>query len=271
MKKTIAIVLVAVLALGLLAGCGKKADDKTITVAASPTPHAEILKVAGEVLAKEGYTLKVTEYSDYVQPNNVVEDGELDANYFQHVPYLESFNEENGTHLVSVAMIHYEPFAIYAGTKDSLDALTDGDQIAVPNDTTNRARALLLLQDKGLLTLKDGVGLDCTVLDIVENPLNLKIVEMEAAQISNVRDSVALVVLNGNFAGQAGLHAGTDGVAVEDSKSVAAVTYANVLVVKEGNENLPKIQALKKALLSDEVRDFINNNTEYAGGVVPLF
>lgn len=271
MKKIIAIVLVAVLALGVLTACGKKADDKTITVAASPTPHAEMLKVAADVLAKDGYTLKITEYSDYVQPNNVVEDGEMDANFFQHVPYLDSFNQENGTHLVSVCQVHYEPFAVYAGTKDSLEALADGDQIAVPNDTTNRARALLLLQDNGLLKLKDGVGLDCTVLDIVENPLNLKIVEMEAAQISSVRDSVALVVLNGNYAGQAGLHAGPDGVAVENSESVAADTYANVLVVKEGNENQPKIQALKKALMSDEVRDFVNNNTEYAGGVIPLF
>ena len=270
MKKTIAFVLSLVLCLGLLAGCGA-ADkaDKTITIAASPTPHAEILKVAAEVLAKEGWTLEIKEYTDYVQPNNVVEDGEIDANYFQHVPYLNDFNANNGTHLVSVAMVHYEPFGIYAGTKNAIADLVEGDKIAIPNDGSNRARALLLLEAQGLIKLRDGVGMDATDLDIVENPLNLDIVQMEAAQIANVRDSVALAVINGNYALQAGLNAGTDALAVEDSESISAITYANILVVKEGNENAEKIQALVKAVLSQEVKDYITET--YSGAVVPIF
>ena len=170
MKKTLAIVLALVLCLGALTACGSKKDsgDKTITVAASPTPHAEILKVAGDVLAKDGWELKVTEYADYVVPNNVVEDGECDANYFQHQPYLDTFNAENGTHLVSVAAIHYEPFGIYAGTKSAIADLADGDKIAIPNDGSNRARALLLLEANGIITLKEGVGMEATALDIVD-------------------------------------------------------------------------------------------------------
>ena len=268
MKKTIAIILTLILALSL-AACGGKADDKTITVAASPTPHAEILKVAAEVLAKDGWTLEIKEYTDYVQPNNVVEDGEIDANYFQHVPYLDTFNADNGTHLVSVAMIHYEPFGIYAGTKSAIADLAEGDKIAIPNDGSNRARALLLLEAEGIIKLKEGVGMDATDLDIVENPLNLDIVQMEAAQIANIRDSVALAVINGNYALQAGLNAGTDALAVEDAASISATTYANVLVVKEGNEQSEKIQALVKALMSQEVKDYINNT--YSGAVVPIF
>ena len=268
MKKTIAIILTLALVL-TLAACGNKADDKTITIAASPTPHAEILKVAAEVLAKDGWTLEIKEYTDYVQPNNVVEDGEIDANYFQHVPYLDTFNADNGTHLVSVAMVHYEPFGIYAGTKSAIADLAEGDKIAIPNDGSNRARALLLLEAEGIIKLKDGIGMDATDLDIVENPLNLDIVQMEAAQIANVRDSVALAVINGNYALQAGLNAGTDALAVEDAESISATTYANVLVVKEGNENSEKIQALIKAVLSQEVKDYINNT--YSGAVVPIF
>ncbi len=270
MKKTIAIVLSLILCLGLLAGCGSKAaEDKTITVAASPTPHAEILAVAKEVLAKEGWELKITEYADYVVPNNVVEDGEMDANYFQHTPYLDTFNAENGTHLVTVAAVHYEPFGIYAGTKSAIADLAEGDKIAVPNDGSNRARGLLLLEAQGLITLKEGVGMEATVLDIVENPMNLEIVEMEAAQIANVRDSVALAVINGNYALQAGLNAGTDALAVEDAASISATTYANILVVKEGNEETEKTKALKAALLSEEVKNFINET--YSGAVVPIF
>ena len=270
MKKTIAIVLSLILCLGLLAGCGSSsASDKTITVAASPTPHAEILAVAKEVLAKDGWTLEITEYSDYVVPNNVVEDGEIDANYFQHVPYLNTFNAENGTHLVSVAMIHYEPFGIYAGQKSAIADLADGDKIAIPNDGSNRARGLLLLEQEGIIEIDDAVGMEATVLDITANPLNLEIVEMEAAQIAGVRDSVALAVINGNYALQAGLNAGVDALAVEDAESISATTYANILVVKEGNENNEKIQALKNALLSEEVKNFINET--YSGAVVPIF
>ena len=267
MKKTIAIVLTLVLCLSL-AAFGKK-DNKVITVAASPTPHAEILKVAAQVLEEEGWKLEITEYNDYVVPNNVVEDEEIDANYFQHQPYLDTFNEENGTHLVSVAMIHYEPFGIYAGTKDSIDELQKGDKIAIPNDGSNRARGLLLLEAQGIITLKEGVGMEATVLDITEKSVDVDIVEMEAAQIAGVRDSVALAVINGNYALLAGLNAGTDAIAVEDAESVAAQTYANILVVKEGNEETEKTLALKDALLSDAVRDFINET--YEGAVVPIF
>ena len=267
MKKVFAIVLCLALILSLGA-CAKK-EDKTITVAASPIPHAEILKVAGDVLAKDGWTLKVTEYPDYVVPNTVVEDGEMDANYFQHQPYLDTFNAENKTHLVSVAQIHYEPFGIYAGTKDSIDSLKKGDKIAIPNDGSNRARALLLLEAQGIIKLAEGVGVQATVLDITEKTVDVEIVEMEAAQIAGVRDSVALVVLNGNYALLAGLNAGTDAIAVEDAESISAQTYANILVVKEGNEKTAKTEALKKALLSSEVKDYINSS--YKGAVVPIF
>ena len=269
MKKTIAIILTLVLALSLVACGGNKTEDKVITVAASPTPHAEILKVAAEVLAKDGWTLEIKEYTDYVQPNNVVEDGEIDANYFQHIPYLNQFNTDNGTHLVSVAMVHYEPFGIYAGTKSAIADLVEGDKIAIPNDGSNRARALMLLEAQGLIKLKEGVGMQATDLDIVENPLNLDIVQMEAAQIANVRDSVALAVINGNYALQAGLNAGVDALAVEDSESISAITYANIIVVKEGNEMSAKTQALVKAIQSQEVKDYINET--YSGAVVPIF
>ena len=269
MKKIIAIALCLVLALSLFAGCAPKTDDKTIVIAASPTPHAEILEIAKEELAKAGYTLEIKKFNDYVVPNTATEDGEVDANYFQHQPYLTTFNAEQGTHLVSVASIHYEPFGIYAGTKSAIADLANGDKIAIPNDGSNRARALLLLEQEGIIALKEGVGMEATVLDIAENALNLDIVEMEAAQIAGVRDSVALAVINGNYALQAGLNAGVDALAVEDAESISATTYANILVVKEGNENAEKIQALKKALLSEEVKNFINET--YSGAVVPIF
>ena len=269
MKKIIAIALVLVMALSLAACGSSAASDKTITVAASSTPHAEILAVAKEVLAADGWTLEVVEYADYVVPNTVVDDGEMDANYFQHQPYLDTFNAENGTHLVTVAAIHYEPFGIYAGTKSAIADLAAGDKIAVPNDGSNRARALLLLEAQGLIKLTEGVGMEATVLDIAENALGLEIYEMEAAQIAGVLDSVAMGVINGNYALAAGLNAGTDALATEDAASISATTYANILVVKEGNENNAKIEALKKALLSQEVKDFINNT--YSGAVVPIF
>ena len=269
MKKTIAIILTLALVLSLAACGGGKKDEKVITVAASPTPHAEILKVAAEILEKDGWTLEIKEYTDFVQPNNVVEDGEIDANYFQHVPYLELFNVDNGTHLVSVAMIHYEPFGIYAGTKSQLSELAPGDKIAIPNDGSNRARALFLLEAQGIIKLREGAGMDATDLDIETYFIAVEIVQMEAAQIANVRDSVALAVINGNYALQAGLNAGTDALAVEDAASISATTYANVLVVKEGNEDSEKIQALVKALQSQEVKDYINET--YSGAVVPIF
>ena len=279
-KRIVSTVLAALLAGSILAGCGAKtetaapaaasaAEEKgTITVAASPTPHAEILAKVAEVLAADGWTLEVTEFEDYVQPNLVVDSGELDANYFQHIPYLENFNEENKTALVNAGGIHYEPFGIYPGTTDALDALEDGDTIAVPNDTTNEARALLLLQDNGLITLKEGAGLTATVLDIEENPKNLQIQELEAAQVSRVKDEVALIVLNGNYALEAGFSVGKDSIAHEESDSEAAKTYVNVIAVKEGNENSDKIQALVNALKSDEIKTFINDT--YDGAVIPF-
>lgn len=240
----------------------------TLKVAASPTPHAEILNVAKEILAEQGIDLEVVEFSDYVQPNLVTESGEVDANYFQHTPYLDSFNEENGTHLVSVGAVHYEPFGIYPGTKSSLDDIAEGDTIAVPNDTTNEARALLLLQDNGILKLKDGAGLTATVLDIEENPYNVEILELEAAQVPRVKDEVAYVVLNGNYALDAGFSVAKDSLAYEKSDSDAAKTYVNVIAVKEGNENSEKILALVGALKSDAIRQYINDT--YDGAVVPF-
>ena len=240
----------------------------TLKVAASATPHAEILEQAAPILAEQGWTLEVTVFDDYVQPNLVVESGDFDANYFQHIPYLESFNEEQGTHLVNAGGIHYEPFGIYPGTKSDLSELAEGDVIAIPNDTTNEARALLLLQDNGILTLKDGVGLEATVRDIVDNPKNIEFTELEAAQVARVVDEVAFVVLNGNYALEAGYSVAKDAVAYELSDSEAAKTYVNVIAVKEGNENNEGIKALVDVLKSDEIKEFINNT--YDGGVIPF-
>ena len=247
---------------------GQAEEKGTIKIAASPIPHAEILEEAGKILAAEGWKLEVVVFEDYVQPNLVVESGDLDANYFQHIPYLESFNEENKTHLVNAGGIHYEPFGIYAGTRASLEELQEGDAIAIPNDTTNEARALLLLQDNGVIKLKEGAGLTATVLDIESNPLNLDIVELEAAQVSRVRQEVAAVVLNGNYALEAGLTAGRDAITYEASDSEAAKTYVNIVAVKEGNENNEGIQALVKVLKSDEIKQFIND--KYDGAVIPF-
>ena len=240
----------------------------TIKVAASATPHAEILEQAKPLLAEQGYDLEVTVFDDYVQPNLVVESGDFDANYFQHIPYLDSFNEEKGTHLVNAGGIHYEPFGIYPGTKKSLDELAEGDSIAVPNDTTNEARALLLLQDNGIIKLKDGAGLTATKTDIVENPKNVEIVELEAAQVARVVDETAYVVLNGNYALEAGYSVGKDALAYETSDSEAAKTYVNVIAVKEGNENTDAIKALVDTLKSDDIKNYINET--YDGAVIPF-
>ncbi len=269
MKKLISLVLCLTLVLLAFTACGaKKTDDKTIVVGASVTPHAEILNVIKDELAAEGYTLEVKEYNDYVLPNTATESGELDANYFQHQPYLTDFNAENGTHLVSVASIHYEPFGLYAGKTASLADLADGATVAIPNDGTNEARALYLLEAQGLITLKEDVGFTATVLDIAENPKNLDIKELEAAQLVRALADVDVAVINGNYAIEGGLKV-ADALAVEDAASDSAQTYANILVVKEGNESLPKIQVLAKALQSDTVRTFIEDT--YAGAVVPIF
>lgn len=294
-QKLGALALTGVLSVSLLAACGGAADTSTesdaqeetaeaestqaaeeegdapeavtLKIAASPTPHAEILEYAASALAEEGITLEVDEFEDYVQPNNVVDDGTYDANYFQHTPYLDSFNEENGTDVVSAGKIHYEPFAIYPGTKSSLDDIADGDSIAVPNDTTNEARALLLLQDNGLITLNDGVGLEATVNDIADNPHNLKIEELEAAQVSRAAQDVAFLAVNGNYAQEAGWTVADNAIAVEKSDSEAASTYANIIAVKNGNENNESIQKLVEVLRSDDVQAWIEQ--EYNGGVVP--
>ena len=247
---------------------GQAEEKGTIKVAASPTPHAEILEEAGKILAEQGWKLEVVTFEDYVQPNLVVESGDLDANYFQHIPYLESFNEENKTHLVNAGGIHYEPFGIYPGTRNTLDELQEGDSIAIPNDTTNEARALLLLQDNGVITLKEGAGLTATVLDIESNPLNLNIVELEAAQVSRIREEVAFVVLNGNYALEAGLSVANDAIAFEASYSEAAKTYVNIIAVKEGNEEQEGIKALVNVLKSDEIKQFILD--QYDGAVIPF-
>ncbi len=277
MKKKLYLLLALVLAVASLTACGssdkkddgKKAESKgTIKVAASATPHAEILEEAKKILKDKGWDLQIQVFDDYVQPNNVVESGDFDANYFQHIPYLEQFNKEKGTHLVNAGGIHYEPFGIYPGTKKKLDELAEGDTIAVPNDTTNEARALLLLEANGIIKLKDGAGLTATVKDIAENPKNVKIQELEAAQVPRVKNEVAFVVLNGNYALQAGFSVSKDSIAYEKSDSEAAKTYVNVIAVKKGNENKPGIKALVEVLKSDEIKKFIND--KYDGAVVPF-
>ncbi len=287
-KKIATSILAGALLCGILAGCGNSgapassaakssaagsaassaAAPKTITIAATPTPHAEILKTAKEILAKDGITLEIKEFTDYVQPNNVVDAGEIDCNYFQHQPYLDDFNAKNKTKLKSIAAIHYEPLGIYAGKTKALADLKDGATIAVPNDSTNEARALLLLEANGIIKLKDGAGVSATVQDIAENKKNVKIMEFAAEQVSRHMDEVDLVVLNGNYALNAGLNASKDALTIEAADSEAAKTYANVIVVKEGNENNEAVQALCKVLKGEEVKKYINDT--YKGAVVPM-
>ncbi len=266
-KRRLTGILAGVLALGVLTGCGNS-DGGSIKIAASATPHAEILEEAKQLLAEDGWDLEITVFDDYILPNEVVESGEFDANYFQHIPYLESFNKEHGTHLVNAGGIHYEPFGIYPGTKTDLSELAEGDTIAVPNDTTNEARALLLLQDNGILKLKDGAGLEATVNDIAENPKNITIEELAAEQVARVAEEVAFVVLNGNYALEAGYSVANDAVAYETSDSEAAKTYVNVIAVKEGNEENEGIKALVDVLKSDEIKKYINDT--YDGAVIPF-
>ena len=242
-------------------------ETTKLTVAASPTPHAEILNAAKEMLAEEGIELEVVEYTDYVQPNLVTDQGDVDANYFQHVTYLENFNEEQGTSLVSAGSIHYEPLGIYAGLSNDLSNIPDGAQIAVPNDTTNEARALLLLEANGVLTLKEGAGLTATKMDIEENPHNVEIIELEAAQVSRVASEVDFMVLNGNYALLGGFKV-SDALAQEASDSEVAQRYANVIAVREGDETREDIQKLVEVLKSDEIRQYITDTFE--GAVVPL-
>lgn len=239
-----------------------------IIVGATPAPHAEILNAAKEILKEKGYDLVVKEYTDYVQPNVALDSGDLDSNYFQHKPYLDQFNEEKGTSIVSAAAIHYEPFGIYAGKTDSLDNLADGAEIAVPNDVSNEARALLLLADNGLIELKEGVGLEATKNDIVTNEKNFKIIEIEAAQLPRSLGDVDVAVINGNYAIEAGLKV-SDALAVEDAASEAATLYSNIVAVRSGEETSEKTKALVEALTSDTVKKFIEDT--YDGAVVPSF
>lgn len=284
--KKAAAVAASALVVGALAGCSSTAadsnasatdagadatataEDTVIKVGASPTPHAEILNSVADKLAEQGYTLEVVEYNDYVLPNTALQDGELDANYFQHITYLNDFNEENGTDLSAAADVHFEPFGLYSEKLDSIADVADGAVVAVPNDTTNEARALLLLEQEGLIKLKDGAGISATVLDIEENPKNLQIQEVEAAQVPRTLSEVDLAAINGNYALNAGLNV-ADALATESSQGDAAQAYVNVIAVKTGNENAPKIKALVEAVCSPEVQQFIEEN--YQGAVVPLF
>ena len=279
MKKLLSILLCAALVLGL-AACGTPAAGPTdapsaelekLVVGASSTPHAEILEAVRGELEALGYELEVTIFDDYVLPNLALADSEIDANYFQHEPYLLNFNAENGTDLVSAVAVHYEPMGIYGGQKASLDEIAEGDIIAVPNDGTNEARALLLLEAEGLITLKEGIDAStetATILDIAENPLNLEIIEMSAQNIPHSLPDVAFGVINGNYALQAGL-TGNDALASESAESDAAQTYANILAVRAGEEGTEKTQALITALTSETCREYIE--ATYDGAVVPIF
>lgn len=298
MKKTFGILLATVLAAASVTACGGSepaqttaaasagteagkeetaeagtagqapAELKELVVGASPAPHAEILEAAKGAMEAKGYKLVIKEYTDYVQPNLALDHGDLDANYFQHFPYLEQFCAENGTKLVSAASIHYEPFGIYAGKTASLDAVADKAKVAVPNDATNEARALLLLEAQGLIKLKEGAGLNATKTDVVENPKNLEILEVEAAQIPRSLQDVDIAVINGNYAIDAGLKV-SDALAIEDAASIAATTYGNVVAVQEGHDKDEAVLALVEVLTSDEIKGFIEDT--YAGAVVPLF
>ena len=266
MKRILLFALTAILILSLFAGC-QSADDKKIVVGASPTPHAKILEAAKEILAEKGYELEIKEFTDYVQPNLTLDSGDLDANYFQHRPYLDDFNKKHKTKLVSIAAIHYEPFGIYPGKTKSLADLSDGAQIAVPNDTTNEARALLLLEAQGLIKVDPDAGLDATAKDITENPKNIKIMELEAAQLARSLPDVDMAVINGNYALQADLNAAEDALALEEENSPME-TFANIIAVREGEEDSEKLKALVEALKSDKVKDYMEK--EFKGAVVPV-
>jgi len=284
MKKLLSLLLVLSLTLLAAAGCGggdqkaannndnKDGQDAELTpivVGASPTPHAEILTALKDTLAEQGYDLQVEEYSDYIIPNTALENGEIDANYFQHITYLNDFNEENGTHLVSIADVHYEPMALYPGKVATLDELPDGATIGIPADPTNEARALLLLEAAGLITVNPDAGIKATRFDVTDNPKNLQFSEMEAAQLPRVLGDVDMAVINGNYALQANLSAATDAVIAEGDDSLAATLYVNVLAVKEGTEEDPKLQALADALRSETAKTFIEE--QYNGNVQTVF
>lgn len=256
--------LLALLALALTVSIAEAATK--LKVGASPTPHAEILAEAAKVLAPQGIELDIIEYSDYVQPNVALDAKDLDANYFQHKPYLDDFVAQKGVKLGSMGPVHYEPFGIYAGRSKDLANLPKGAIIAVPNDATNEGRALLLMQDKGLIKLKPDAGLTATVQDIVENPLGLKIEEIEAPQLVRALPDVDAAVINGNYAILGGLKV-ADALAVEAADSMAAATYANVLAIREADQERAELKALYDALTSAETAKFMQD--KYAGAVLP--
>ncbi|MGE4585398.1 MAG: MetQ/NlpA family ABC transporter substrate-binding protein [Sphaerochaeta sp.] len=265
MKKILSIALILLLATTLFAaGTKEESTSKTIVVGATPEPHAAFLNLVVDDLAKQGYTLKVQEFTDYVTPNEALESGELDANFFQHIPYLESFNKEKGYHLVSAGGIHVEPFALYSKKYKAIADLPNGATIAIPNDPTNEGRALLLLQSAGLLKLGDDAGLEATPLDVVQNPKNLKFREIEAASLPRVLQDVDAAIINGNYAIPAGLIATRDGLIVEGADS----PYVNVVAVKEGRQNDPAIVALVKALHGQKIKDYVAEH--YTNGEVVL-
>ena len=263
MKKVLALVL----ALALVAVLGTASAATQLVIGASSTPHAEILEAAKPLLEEKGIELEIVIFDDYVQPNLQLESGDLDANYFQHIPYLNDFNAQNGTHLVSAGAVHYEPMGIYGGKSTDLANIPDGATIAVPNDTTNEARALLLLQDNGIITLKDGAGLKATKQDIVENPHNVELLEVEAAQIPRSVDSVDLACINGKYAIEDGFKP-SDALVQEDPNSEAAQTYGNIVAVAEKDKDADWAKKLVEVLQSKKVADFINE--KYEGGVIPL-
>ena len=267
MKKILAIALVALLTIvSVFAQATSETQSSTtkIVVGATPEPHAALLSLVVDDLSAQGITLEVKEFTDYVTPNDAVEYGEIDANYFQHIPYLESFNTEHGYHLVNAGGIHVEPIALYSSKYSSLSDIPNGAVIAIPNDPTNEGRALLLLQSAGLIKLKDNAGLEAIPLDIVENPKNLKFSEIEAATLPRILSDVDAAVINGNYAIPAGLVATRDGLFVEGADS----PYVNVIAVKAGNENNPAVKALVEALKSDEVKAYVAEH--YKNGEVVL-
>lgn len=281
-KKTIALLFAATLTLGALTGCGAKSDktdaagetteaagaeETTITVGANLTPHAEILKQAQPILEKEGIHLVVKEIEDSVTPNTALAEGSIDANYFQHQPYLDDFNAENGTDIVSIGAIHYEPFGIYAGKTTDLDSLPDGAVVAVPNNVTNEARALLLLEQEGIITLKDGADIKATVNDIEDNPKNITFKEVDPAQLVRTLEDVDIAVINGNYAIEGGLHV-KDALAVEANDGIAAQTYGNIIAVQAKDKDNEALKRLVEVLQSDEIKEYINET--YDGAVVPL-
>ena len=267
MKKILAIALIALFTIASVfaqAASETQPSETKIVVGATPEPHAALLALVVDDLASQGITLEVKEFTDYVTPNDAVEYGEIDANYFQHIPYLESFNTEHGYHLVNAGGIHVEPIALYSKKYSSLSDIPNGAVIAIPNDPTNEGRALLLLQSAGLIKLKDNAGLEAIPLDIVENPKNLKFSEIEAATLPRILSDVDAAVINGNYAIPAGLVATRDGLYVEGADS----PYVNVIAVKAGNENNPAVKALVEALKSDEVKAYVAEH--YKNGEVVL-